>query len=261
MNLITTPQAAQLLGVTPTTIKRWVEDGRLRCLRTPGGHRRFDRSDVQRFLAKSGAPADDLGSQLVETLIASPDRYAVQSLLMSARGQLGSWWAVADLLGNVLEAIGREWQAGRCAIAQEHTASYCLQSALSACLATLPAGDAKRCCLLVAIEEDCHTLGLSLAELCVAEAGWCSVWLGGPIPTSALAQTLERLNPGVVAVSASAWSSDEARVAERYREIAEACRACGAALVLGGRGAWPPEPDFGARLQDFEAFARLLGES
>jgi len=259
MTLITTPQAADLLGVTPTTVKRWVDDGRLQCLRTAGGHRRFDRGEVQRFLALSGGRADDFASRLVETLLDGSDRYSVQSQLTHARGRLGSWWAVADQVGACLDAIGREWHSGRCSIATEHAASHCLQAALSACLATLPAGDPERRCLLVAIEEDYHTLGLSLAELCAAEAGWCGVWLGGPTPTHTLARAVERQRPAAVAVSASAWSSDEVRVATRYRAIAETCRARGAKLVLGGRGAWPQKLPYGFRLQSFEAFARLLG--
>lgn len=258
MELITTPQAAELLGVTPSTVKRWAAEGRLPCLRTPGGHRRFRSGDIARFLQASGGESDDLGLRLLEQLLHEPERYTLQSLLTTARGRLGSWWAVADLLGKVLEAIGRQWQDGRCSISQEHQASHCLEASLSACLAALSAGDPERRCLLVAVEDDFHTLGLSLAELCVCEAGWTALWLGTPTPTSEFSHVVQRMRPEVVAVSASSWSSDAAVMASHYKSIATACRRIGTQLILGGKGAWPNSPTYGERVDDFEAFSKLL---
>ena len=46
-------EASQLLGVSPATLRRWSDAGRLRVFTTPGGHRRFSRDALQRLL-----PAD-----------------------------------------------------------------------------------------------------------------------------------------------------------------------------------------------------------
>jgi len=43
-------EAAELLGVRPTTIARWAREGRLIPLYTPGGHRRYRRSAVRALL-------------------------------------------------------------------------------------------------------------------------------------------------------------------------------------------------------------------
>jgi excisionase family DNA binding protein len=43
-------QAARILGIHPTTLRRWSDEGAIRCLRTPGGHRRFLRRDLDAFL-------------------------------------------------------------------------------------------------------------------------------------------------------------------------------------------------------------------
>lgn len=45
--LMTTREAAKLLGVGTTTIKRWADEGRLHCVKTAGGHRRYPRSAVE----------------------------------------------------------------------------------------------------------------------------------------------------------------------------------------------------------------------
>ncbi|MBI5957134.1 MAG: helix-turn-helix domain-containing protein [Chloroflexi bacterium] len=44
-------EAAQIIGVHPATIRNWAEQGELPFRRTPGGHRRFRRSDLQQWLA------------------------------------------------------------------------------------------------------------------------------------------------------------------------------------------------------------------
>ena len=43
-------EAADLLEVSPRTVQRYVEIGRLRASLTPGGHRRVLTDDVKRFL-------------------------------------------------------------------------------------------------------------------------------------------------------------------------------------------------------------------
>lgn len=50
-------QAAQALGISTTTARRWADDGRLGATRTAGGHRRFALSEVRRLLAERGRPA------------------------------------------------------------------------------------------------------------------------------------------------------------------------------------------------------------
>jgi len=46
---LSTSEAAELLGVGTTSIKRWSEEGVLRCMKTSGGHRRFLRADLLAF--------------------------------------------------------------------------------------------------------------------------------------------------------------------------------------------------------------------
>lgn len=51
-------EAAQLVGVHPDTLRAWVDRGTLVALITPGGHRRFRRSDVLALLPDGGQPKD-----------------------------------------------------------------------------------------------------------------------------------------------------------------------------------------------------------
>ena len=54
---LTPYEAARLLGVHPSTLRRHVAAGRLPEIRTPGGHHRYRRSDLERFLYGLGRPS------------------------------------------------------------------------------------------------------------------------------------------------------------------------------------------------------------
>jgi excisionase family DNA binding protein len=43
-------EASRLLGVAPGTLRRWSDSGRVRAFTTPGGHRRFRRSTLERLI-------------------------------------------------------------------------------------------------------------------------------------------------------------------------------------------------------------------
>ena len=43
-------QAAFLLGVYTTTIRRWDKQGLIKCIRTPGNHRRIHREEIVRII-------------------------------------------------------------------------------------------------------------------------------------------------------------------------------------------------------------------
>jgi len=49
--LVNVTEAARVAGVSPDTIRRWCDAGRLPSLRTSGGHRRIDVELVEKLLA------------------------------------------------------------------------------------------------------------------------------------------------------------------------------------------------------------------
>lgn len=52
--LLTLKQAAQRLGVHPGTLRRWANQGDVLVVVTPGGHRRFPRSEIDRLAQRRG---------------------------------------------------------------------------------------------------------------------------------------------------------------------------------------------------------------
>jgi excisionase family DNA binding protein len=52
---VTPGEAARYLHVSPKTINRWANDGRIPCIVTLGGHRRFRREDVDAAVRQMSA--------------------------------------------------------------------------------------------------------------------------------------------------------------------------------------------------------------
>lgn len=51
---LTPGEVAALFRVDPKSVTRWGKEGRLRSIRTPGGHRRFFRAEVEALLRGDG---------------------------------------------------------------------------------------------------------------------------------------------------------------------------------------------------------------
>jgi excisionase family DNA binding protein len=48
--LLTPAEVAALFRVDPKTVTRWAQQGKIRSIRTLGGHRRYSEAEVQAFL-------------------------------------------------------------------------------------------------------------------------------------------------------------------------------------------------------------------
>ncbi len=55
-SLLTSYQVGALLQVNPSSINKWVKDGRIPAFRTPGGHRRIRAADLVTFLVHHNMP-------------------------------------------------------------------------------------------------------------------------------------------------------------------------------------------------------------
>jgi excisionase family DNA binding protein len=57
-SLLTPAEVAALFRVDPKTVTRWAKSGKLACIRTLGGHRRYLEAEVTALLSGDLATAD-----------------------------------------------------------------------------------------------------------------------------------------------------------------------------------------------------------
>src|SRR3990170_1146887 len=67
-SLYSITEASRILGVSPTTLRRWEDEGRLTPARTPGGDRRFSPDDIQNILQSFRKETDQRLNTEIETL-------------------------------------------------------------------------------------------------------------------------------------------------------------------------------------------------
>jgi excisionase family DNA binding protein len=49
--LISINEASQMLGVSEATLRQWTDEGKVKAFVTPGGHRRFTRNELRKFMS------------------------------------------------------------------------------------------------------------------------------------------------------------------------------------------------------------------
>lgn len=97
-------RAAEMLGVHPATVRNWADKGELASRRTPGGHRRFRKSDLT-TLAQSQGEVQPTEVQVI-----------IQNALGQARMEIGDgtlahvqWYtAMSDEGRNSMRQRGRQ---------------------------------------------------------------------------------------------------------------------------------------------------------
>lgn len=271
--LLSSGEAAKILGVGASTIKRWADTGQIQCVKTLGKHRRFRRSEVEALAKKTPsletlngngrlhvAPEHSVSQRFegyINLLLGEYNAFDVHQVLVQQHRTLGSWYRVADEVGEVLAEIGDGWQQGTVTVVQEHIATERLARAIMMCTESIRTSSEMPQALLLTAEHDDHTMGLSLLELTLREAGWRSHWAGRRTPIAEARNHVANGKVELVCVSASILSADTQDLRRQTDELIAACKPFGVRLVLGGRGAWP-EPRYGYRLETFAEFRELL---
>ena len=266
-----TAEVAGALGVSVSTVKRWIDEGIMPAQRSAGGHRRLLGEEVARALRDRGFTALDLDAlttarplssmpvrAFTKALRGGDERVAMQ-LLRDVRAAGTPMTTVADdLIAPAMHAIGHGCEIGTLDVSQEHRATHICVAALEAIKTTLtpPAKDAPRA-VGAAPGGDPYVLPSLLVEMVLRESGWDAVDLGANTPLPALASAVARARAQLVWISLS-------YVADRARLIRECTRfrTGNAALIAGGRvltrelrqalaGA-----AFGENMRDLSRFAR-----
>lgn len=282
-----TQQVAELLGLSPSTVKRLVNSRKIRAARTDGGHRLIAKEEAIRYgrergllgpeaepraVATSGLVAEGGPPTTPEMLVAALRRGRAEearSLIVSAHGAVGAVGLADGLIRPALEGIGHDWETGALDVFQEHRATRIVESALIELLGGLRrpaprhAAEAPPLALGAGPEGDPYTVAGLLCELALRERGWETMNLGPNLPMASLAKAVLAHQPRLVWISVS-YLADPGRFVREYASFYRAASATGAAVILGGQALGPDlraqlvSAGFGERVAHLVELARML---
>lgn len=256
-----TCELAKMWEVSESTIKRWADAGTLRCRKTIGGHRKFDKEDVLEFQAHSGLVApgpstahsrEEMDGEVAE-LISRQDFAALSNLYLSSAvaGEdrditvlLNRLYLSGTSLVTIAEQIirpamwqiGEMWRTGRLQVYEEHLASFATLQALAELNRVLARKPAVNRLALVGCSEDEFHLLASVIVRCLLEAeGWRVISLGTHTPLFSFADAVSRFHPDLICISATMADNME-RAARDYKGLYRAASKHGTRIVIGGAG-------------------------
>lgn len=89
-------EAASILGVHPSTVRHWADEGNLPSQRTPGGHRRFRRGDLELWARQQNKP-ERTGMSMAEVQLVIQNALGRARMEVS-RGELSdiAWYQELD---------------------------------------------------------------------------------------------------------------------------------------------------------------------
>ncbi|GIW94378.1 MAG: DNA-binding protein [Pirellulaceae bacterium] len=278
---LSTVEAAEALGVSVSTVKRWVDRGILPAHKTAGGHRRLLRGEVMALARRGEVPVANMAA-LVMGAGRRPDVISVrqalwQALVAACEAEVGNilrrcyaWGMPLETLADqviapVMEKVGHEWQEQRMEVWQEHRATQLCAAALYDLKEELATGFDRKAPVAIggSPEGDPYLLASLLAQLILLDAGWQAVNLGPNTPLSSMIKAITVLRPRLVWLSVS-HLEDTTEFLRAYSELYRTAESRNVAVAVGGRALTAPlriqmpYTTHGDTLSHLAAFARVL---
>lgn len=239
---------ADALGVSESSLKRWVDAGKIVAFRTEGGHRRIALDEAVRFIREAHAPIarPDLLGLPDAVAIERPGGDSTRLLdrlhdgdVEGARAVLLSHYlagsTIAELadgpIRDAMHAIGQLWQHDDRGIFVEHRATDACLQAIAQLRGMLPSQPNAPVALGAGPEDDPYLVAPLLASMVTTAAGFHTINLGPDTPLAALQEAARHHRPRLVWVSASSpLNPARARAISRWLASLH-----DTAVVVGGR--------------------------
>lgn len=211
--------------------------------------RRAGRTDEAAREEVPAAAAPDPPTEIERTLqaVRSFDGEGLTRQLFSSWARFGPVSFLSHYVAPMLAAVGREWELGRLQIRHEHFLTQRLSDVLRTARMPLEEYAHGPRAIWATLPGEEHSLGLEMAALLFAHAGWRSIYLGTQVPEEEIAAATSQRGTGAVGVSVSRHA-DAAATRQRLQRLRSLLPAS-TPLLAGGEGA-PALPGV-ERFRDF----------
>jgi len=254
-------EAAKILGVNVSTIKRWTDLGELKCIKTKGGHRKFFIEHLAEFLKENKRQTSRVNLFPVENerdleisyqILKADFDYLIEFVLQEAIAcyrdrvlQVLNGLYLGDhaldviydkLLTPVFHKIGDLWEQQQLTIIEEHLASQTIRDCIIRLqgiirLPTEKVGTVL--CLNPATEL--HDSALKMVDHLLELRGFHVLYSGQITPVLRVEKLFERVKPARVYIS-STYVTDVKAAQEEFDRLCELCTLHHTKLFIGGGG-------------------------
>ncbi len=270
-------QLALAIGASESSLKRWVDAGRIRAEKTAGGHRRVSVGEAARFIRESGmtlsrpevlglpshATISDMDPAAAvgifhDQLAAGQAAETRNTILSLFFGGMRVWEIADQVVCPAMKKIGALWEHNETGVYVEHRATEIVLQSISQLRMFLAPEDGMPLALGCAPSGDPSTLPSVCIAASIEDTGMPAMNLGADTPPEALRAAIERHNPAMVWVSVSYVSENRDAVEEVIRTGA----ATGVPMIIGGhsveliQGRLPQGVRVGSSMSELVAFAR-----
>ncbi len=261
IQFLNSEEAANVLGVNVSSIKRWTDEGKLECIRTAGGHRKFQMDQLVTFIEQNKKKAakvsvfniensrdlelnyyilkgnfDFLKSFVFKQALKS-NRDSVQQVLTGLYlGQYPLYQIYDSLLVPVLHELGNRWMEGKLAIIEEHIASQIIRDAVVRLQGIIRVPKKKiGNVICLNLSNELHDIGLKMVQNILELRGYKTYYSGQKTPLFDFKQLLNKIKPDRLYIS-STYVENPEEDQEEVDNLYDMCKENGIDIFIGGPG-------------------------
>ncbi|MCB0727060.1 MAG: helix-turn-helix domain-containing protein [Ignavibacteriae bacterium] len=252
---LSSKKAAGYFNVNESTIKRWADNGALKCYRTEGGHRKFLLEDLKLYAKENnyvtsdfistgtnGEYKNDVIGRNYKSLIKKLKKNILSGDTEKTYGLLNTLYINDFTLEEIFDyivketmiIIGREWAENTLNIENEHIATNTLITSLHQLERVIhKKTNNKKTALCAGLENDFHEAGLLCVKITLEEEGWNVIYPGINLPFKSISELVSKSKTDLICIS-STYIKDQKDYIKKLNELKKLCKITGSVLIVGG---------------------------
>ena len=259
-------EAANILGVNVSTIKRWTDAGILNCIQTAGGHRKFLMKHINEYLKSNSSeskkvtaiPYDTSEHRQLNHLIQKHNitelhLHLLNNALKSHRDTVN--WIITglalaqypvykifdELITPVLHKIGEMWEMNHLTVAEEHIASDIIRDSILQIreMTINPNGETRKV-FCFALDDDQHDIALKMTQILLEQRGFDVFYSGQSTPADSIEKLISMHMPERIYLSCTYfddnWSTEQIEAKNHeLNTIYKLAEKYGFSIYIGGQ--------------------------
>jgi excisionase family DNA binding protein len=247
-------EVASALGVSESSLKRWVDKGLIQAEKTGGGHRRLQLDSVLQFAREAGKSIANpeligLPPGLGSTSLVSNGANAEFEQALAVGDELTARRVVLDLymsntsVANICDTviapsfqkIGDLWRSGDMEVYEERRACETCSRVIHELRRAVGTGKSDGPIAMGGtLDGDPYTLAACMSELVLRDCGWRANSLGNMLPFTTLRRAIERDRPRLMWLSVTSIKDLDQFIAS-FNVLFETATMFDSAIAVGGQ--------------------------